>query len=39
VLTIQGNTSQLYRVAFSPDGKFLAASGADGVLRLWRLDD
>ncbi|MFC3325517.1 hypothetical protein [Mesorhizobium cantuariense] len=28
-----------YDLAFSPDGKTLAAGGADGVVYLWRLDD
>ena len=37
VLSLTGNQNQLYRLAFSPDGKFLATSGEDGVLRLWRL--
>jgi WD40 repeat protein len=38
VLSLKGNQNQLYRVAFSPDGRFLATSGVDSVLRLWHVE-
>jgi WD40 repeat protein len=38
VLSLKGNQNQLYRLAFSPDGRFLATSGMDGVLRLWQVE-
>ncbi len=36
--TIKG-TPILYSVAFSPDGKYLASSGAGNTLKIWRLED
>jgi WD40 repeat protein len=39
VLTAHGNTSKLYDAVFSPNGSLLAATGADRVLRLWRVKD
>jgi WD40 repeat protein len=38
VPNLPGNQNQLYRVAFSPDGRFLGTTGVDGVLRLWRVE-
>jgi WD40 repeat protein len=38
VLSLKGNQNQLYRVAFSPDGRFLGTSGVDGVLRIWQVE-
>jgi WD40 repeat protein len=38
VLTLKGDQSQVNRVAFSPDGRFLATTGSDGLLRLWQVE-
>jgi len=32
------NPEDVHSVAFSPDGKWLAAMGDDGITKLWRLD-
>jgi WD40 repeat protein len=38
VLRLTGNQNQVYRVEFSPDGRYLAASGVDGVARVWEVE-
>jgi WD40 repeat protein len=35
--TFQADTS-LYQVVFSPDGRLLAATGSDNLIRLWRVE-
>jgi uncharacterized protein with WD repeat len=38
VLSLKGNQNELYFLAFSPDGRFLATTGVDGVLRLFQIE-
>ena len=36
--TLEGHTQRVISVAFSPDGKMLACSELDGVIRLWNIN-
>lgn len=35
LLTLRGHTGRVYGVAYSPDGKLLATTSADGTAKLW----
>jgi WD40 repeat protein len=35
---LEGHTSWVRAIAFSPNGKFLASAGGDNVIRLWHTD-
>ncbi len=37
--TVNAHAGRVNDVAFSPDGSMIASGGADGALKLWRLDD
>jgi WD40 repeat protein len=34
--TLPGHSAQVFAVAYSPNGRFIAAGSADGTLRLWK---
>ncbi len=38
IATFDENSQGITAVAFSPDGRFFAASGRDGLIRVWRSD-
>ncbi len=38
VTTLQGHSSYVYSVAFSPDGKYLASGSGDETVKLWSVE-
>ncbi len=37
--TLTGHRGQLYGLAFSWDGRYIASGGSDGILRLWNVEE
>ena len=35
---LRGHTKAIYRIAWSPDGRFLASPSYDGTIRIWELE-
>ena len=39
MIILQGHTSTVYSVAFSPDGKSLVSGSGDNTVKVWNLTD
>jgi WD40 repeat protein len=39
VTTLQGHSSYVFSVAFSPDGKYLASGSDDKTVKLWSIEN
>jgi WD40 repeat protein len=39
VTTLQGYSSSVTSVAFSPDGKYLASGSTDNTVKLWSMEN
>jgi WD40 repeat protein len=39
VTTLQGHSSWVYSIAFSPDGKYLASGSQDETVKLWSIEN